>query len=161
MLHRYAQEFDKDYWLKKKAQELHISEKELAKQWSTITKGACEEGILYHNGLEDGIKGSSMFTDAVKYIHNSKGEMITFVDINNINEIVKPLDIYDFKEDSEHKYPQIYSIFQYYLDRDYIIYSEIGAFLIDYLVSDCIDVLSLLEEFCYWGLESQSRRSKI
>ena len=29
MLHRYAQEFDKEYWLKYKAKELHIYEKEL------------------------------------------------------------------------------------------------------------------------------------
>lgn len=146
MLHRYAPEFDKKYWLAYKAKELHISEKELEKQWSTITKEACEEGTRYHNGLEDGIKDSSMFTDAVRYMKNSRGEMITVADIPNINEYVKPLDLIDFKEATENKYPDIYKVFQYYLDRDYKIYSEIGAFLIDYLVSGCIDVLCLRED---------------
>ena len=146
MLHRYAPEFDKKYWLTYKAKELHISEKELEKQWSTITKEACEEGTRYHNGLEDGIKDSSMFTDAVRYMKNSRGEMITVADIPNINEYVKPLDLNDFRDATENKYPDIYKVFQYYLDRDYKIYSEIGAFLIEYLVSGCIDVLCLRED---------------
>lgn len=146
MLHRYAQEFDKEYWLKYKAKELHISEKELEKQWSTITKEAQEEGTRYHNGLEDGIKGSSMFTDAVRYMTNSRGEMVTVADIPNINEYVKPLDIQDFIEATENKYSDIYKVFRYYLERDYKIYSEIGAFLIDFLVSGCIDVLCLRED---------------
>lgn len=146
LLHRYAQEFDKSYWLKQKAKELHISENELEKQWNKITKEACEEGTKYHNGLEDGIKGASMFTDAVRYMRNSKGEMITVADIPNIDEIVKPLDLQDFREATENKYPQIYQVFQYYLDRDYKIYSEIGAFLIDYLLSGTIDVLCLRDD---------------
>ena len=37
LLHDYAPKFDKDYWLKKKAKELHISEKKLEEQWNTIT----------------------------------------------------------------------------------------------------------------------------
>ena len=146
LLHRYAQEFDKKYWLAQKAKELHISESELEKQWNKITKEACEEGTKYHNGLEDGIKGASMFTDAVRYMKNSKGEMITVADIPNIDEIVKPLDLQDFREATENKYPQIYQVFQYYIDRDYKIYSEIGAFLIDYLLSGTIDVLCLRED---------------
>ena len=146
LLHRYKEEFDKKYWLAQKAKELHISEKELEKQWSTITKEACEQGTKYHNGLEDGIKGSSMFVDAIRYMQNSRGEMITVADIPNINEYVKPLDINDFIEATENKYPDIYKVFRYYLDRDYKIYSEIGAFLIDYLVSGTIDVLCLRED---------------
>ena len=55
LLHEYAPKFDKDYWLKKKAKELHISEEKLAQQWETITKEACEQGTSYHNELEDGI----------------------------------------------------------------------------------------------------------
>ena len=37
LLHEYQPKFDKSYWLKKKARELGISQKELAKQWQTIT----------------------------------------------------------------------------------------------------------------------------
>lgn len=146
LLHSYAPEFDKSYWLKRKAKELNISEKRLEKQWTDITKEACEQGTKYHNGLEDGIRGSSMFIDAVRYMTNDKGEMITVADIPNINQYVKQLDIKEFIDATENKYPDIYKTFQYYIDRDYKIYSEIGGFLIDYLVSGCIDVLCLRED---------------
>lgn len=146
LLHEYAPKFDKDYWLKKKSKELHISEEKLAQQWETITKEACEQGTSYHNELEDGIKGNSMFTDAVKYMMKPNGEMITVADIPNINENVKQLDVKEFIDATENKYPDIYNVFNYYIERDYKIYSEIGAFLLDYLVSGTIDVLCLRED---------------
>ena len=34
----YSPKFDKDYWLHKKAKELGITEKELAKRWQDITE---------------------------------------------------------------------------------------------------------------------------
>lgn len=146
LLHRYQKEFDKDYWLKKKSKELHISEDRLAEQWETITKEACEQGTSYHSQLEDGIKSNSMFIDAVKYMIKPNGEMITVADIPNINENVKQLDVKEFIDATENKYPEIYNVFNYYIERDYKIYSEIGAFLLDYLVSGTIDVLCLRED---------------
>ena len=41
---------------------------------------------------------------------------------------------------------QIYNVFNYYTNRGYKIYSEIGSFLIDFLVSGTIDVLCLRED---------------
>lgn len=146
MLHNYAPKFEKDYWLKKKAKELNISPKRLAEQWETITKEACERGTKTHNGLEDGIKGSSMFNNAVQYLMRENGEMITVADIPDINQNIKQLDIYEFKEATENKYPDVYKTFQWYIDRDYKIYAEIGAFLIDYLISGCIDLLFIRED---------------
>ena len=58
LLHGYQPEFDKGYWLKKKAQELHVSEKTLEKQWGKITEEACARGTATHEGLEEGIKSS-------------------------------------------------------------------------------------------------------
>lgn len=145
-IHKYVPEFDKSYWLKFKAKELNISEDRLEKQWNTITEEACKEGTNYHNSLENGIKGASMFVDAVKYKLKPNGEMITVADIPNINEDVKPLDIKDFIEFTENKYPQIYEVFNYYIERGYKIYSEMGAFLIDYLISGCIDALCLRDD---------------
>ena len=158
LLHQYAPEFDKSFWLRQKAKELHISEKKKKKQWNDITKEACEQGTKYHNNLEDGIKGYSMFTDAVKYMMKPNGEMITVADIPNINENVKQLDLKEFIDFTENKYPKIYETFQYYLDRDYKIYSEIGAFLIDYLVSGTIDILCLREDKFVIGDWKTNRR---
>lgn len=146
LLHDYKPKFEKSYWLKKKAKELGISEKQLAAQWQQITDEACERGTNTHNSLEDGIKGSSMFKNAVKHLHRENGEMITIADLPNIDLNIKPLDIVEFKELTQNKYPQIYKIFDYYTNAGYKIYSEIGSFLIDYLVSGTIDVLCIRDD---------------
>lgn len=146
LLHEYQPKFEKNYWLKKKAKELGISEKELAKQWQQITDEACERGTATHNGLEDGIKGISMFQNAVNFLQRENGEMITIADLPNIDLNIKPLDVKEFKEFTENKYPEIYKVFDYYINAGYKIYSEIGGFLIDYLVSGTIDVLCIRDD---------------
>lgn len=146
ILHQYAPKFDKSYWLKKKAKELGISEKRLAEQWQTITDEACDRGTKKHNGLEDGIKGSSMFKEAVKYMIKDNGEMITIADLPNINLNVKQMSVNDFIEITENKYEDIYKLFRYYTDNGYKIYAEIGAFLIDFLISGTIDVLLIRDD---------------
>lgn len=146
LLHNYQPKFNRDYWLEKKSKELHISKDRLAKQWDTITAEACERGTDTHNGLEDGIKDNSKFKEAVRYTLANDGSMITVADIPNINMNVKPLDIKGFIEATENKYPEIYKVFDYYTNAGYTIYSEVGAFLIDFLTSGCIDVLCLRDD---------------
>lgn len=81
-----------------------------------------------------------MFKSAIQYLNNiSDGRVVTVADIPFFK--AKPLDIEKFKEATNNKYPEIYRVFQFYIDRGYIIYSEIGAFLIDYRLSGTIDVL--------------------
>ena len=143
LLHDYKSAFDKSYWLKKKAQELGISEARLAKQWQDITDEACARGTKTHNGLEDGIKDSSMFRKAIQYMMRDNGEMITVADIPDINMNVKELDVKEFIDATDNKYPEIYRVFNYYTNAGYKIYSEIGAFLIDFLISGTIDVLCI------------------
>ena len=138
----YSPKFDKDYWLHKKAKELGITEKELAKRWQDITNEACTRGSHTHNGLEDGIKGSSMFKDAIKYLNQVEtGRCITVADIPNLK--ARPLDIEKFKEATNNKYPKIYEVFDFYVTRGYTIYSEIGVFLPSLLISGTIDVLAI------------------
>ena len=146
LLHSYQPVFDKKYWLKKKAKELGISEKRLEEQWQSITDEACERGTKTHNNLEDGIKGSSMFKKAVKHMIKEDGEMITIADLPNIDLNIKQLDIKEFIDATENKFPKIYEIFNYYTNAGYKIYSEIGGFLIDYLVSGTIDVLCIRDD---------------
>lgn len=146
LLHDYKPVFNKSYWLKKKAKELGISEARLAKQWQDITDEACARGTKTHNGLEDGIKGSSMFKEAVKHMIKPNGEMITVADLPDINLNVKQLKVNEFIELTENKYPKIYEVLTYYTNVGYKIYAEIGAFLIDYLVSGTIDVLCIRDD---------------
>ena len=145
LLHEYQPKFDKSYWLRKKSKELGISQKELARQWQTITDEACERGTNTHNGLENGIKGSSKFKNAVEHLRRPNGQMITVADLPNINLNIEPLKLEDFIQLTEGKYPDIYNVFKYYTNKGYKIYAEIGCFLIDYLISGTIDVLLINE----------------
>lgn len=138
----YVPAFDKKYWLHRKSNELGISEKSLARRWQNITDEACDRGNKTHNGLEDAIKQGSMFSDAIKYLTNTKtGRCITVADIPAL--IPKPLDLSYFIELTNNRYEEIYRVFQFYIDRGYTIYSEIGSFLIDYKLSGTIDILCI------------------
>lgn len=142
LLHKYAIEFDKKFWLREKSKELGISKQEVAKRWQDITDESCKRGNKTHNYLEDNIREVSMFNKAVKYLTDRKsGQMITIADIPYLN--IKPLDINAFIKSTDNRYPEIYNVFKYYTDNGYAIYSEIGTFLIDFLISGTIDVLAI------------------
>ena len=146
LLHEYAPKFDKKYWLKKKAAELGISEKKLEQQWKDITEEACARGTRTHNGLEDGIKTTSMFYDAIQHIPRKDNTMTTVADINTIDQYIKPIVLDEFIKFTENKYPKVYEIFDYYITNGYKIYSEIGVFLPNLLISGTIDILLLRED---------------
>ena len=138
----YYNHFDADYWAHKKAREQGKSEKQIRAEWDRIKDEACERGTSTHNGIEDAIKSVSKFKEAIKYLEEVKsGRCITIADIPDL--IPRPLDVEEFKVATNNKYPEIYRVFDFYTERGYIIYSEIGAFLIDYLISGTIDI------FCY------------
>lgn len=141
----YTPKFDKKYWLRKKSRELGISSKELERQWQAITDEACSRGTATHNGIEDAIKENSMFKNAIQYLNQvESGRCITVADIPNL--IPRPLDLDKFKEATHNKYGKIYDVFEFYINKGYTIYSEIGAFLIDYLISGTIDILCIKED---------------
>lgn len=147
ILHNYSPKFDKSYWLKKKSKELGISEKKLEQQWDEIKDEACSRGTDTHNSLEDGIKGTSKFKEAVQYLNRENtGNMITVADIPSFNDNYKILNINDFIELTDNKYPEIYEVFNQYVIRGYKIYAEIGMFLIDWLISGTIDVLLIRDD---------------
>lgn len=146
LLGTYHQPFDKNYWLLKKAKELHKSPKEIAAQWDSIRDEACDRGSLTHNGLETGIKEASMFKEAVRYLDVNTGNMLTVADLPNINLHIEELNIKSFIELTNNKYPKIYEVLQFYINLGYKIYAEIGIFLIDFLISGTIDVLLLRED---------------
>lgn len=138
----YYNHFDADYWAHKKAREQGKSEKQIRAEWDRIKDEACERGTATHNGIEDAIKSVSKFKEAIRYLEEAKsGRCITIADIPDL--IPRPLDVEEFKDATQNKYPEIYRVFDFYTERGYTIYSEIGAFLIDYLISGTIDI------FCY------------
>lgn len=147
LLHKYAPEFDKAYWLRRKSKETGLSEADIAKNWKDITDESCARGSKTHNYLEDGVKDVSKFAQAIRYITNLKsGQMTTVADLGDIHDYVVPLDIELFKANTGGRYPEIYKVFKYYTDNGYKIYAEIGIFLPEYLVSGTIDVLCIRED---------------
>ena len=142
LIHDYYNNFDAAYWAHKKAREQGKSEKAILAEWDRIRDEACSRGTKTHNGLEDAIKEVSKFKKAIQYLTDTtSGRVITIADIPAL--IPQPLDVDKFIEATDNKYPEIYRVFKFYTDKGYIIYSEIGAYLMDYLVSGTIDI------FCY------------
>ena len=138
----YYNHFNADYWAHKKAKEQGKSEKQIRAEWDRIKDEACERGTKTHNGIEDAIKEVSKFKNCIRYLNDtSSGRVITIADVPAL--IPTPLNIEEFKDATQNKYPEIYRVFDFYTEKGYIIYSEIGAFLIDYLISGTIDI------FCY------------
>ena len=142
LIHKYVNAFDEKYWLRRKAKEQGVSEKEIKKQWDRIKDESCKRGTAKHNGIEDAIKDVSQFKDAIKYLTMMEsGRCVTVADIPNL--IPKPLDVERFKEATGNKYEEIYRVFDFYIQRGYTIYSEIALFLMDYLISGTIDILCI------------------
>ena len=138
----YYNHFDADYWAHKKAREQGKSEKQIRAEWDRIKDEACERGTKTHNGIEDAIKEVSKFKNCIRYLNDTdSGRVITIADVPAL--VPTPLNIEEFKDATQNKYPEIYRVFDFYTERGYTIYSEIGAFLIDYLISGTIDI------FCY------------
>ena len=137
----YVSKFDAKYWARKKAKEQGVSEKEILRQWDRIKNEACDRGNVTHNGIEDAIKDVSKFKEAIQYLQQTDGRCITLADIPNLTPT--PLDIEKFKEATDNKYSEIYRVFEFYIERGYTIYSEIGVFDPYLLLSGTIDI------FCY------------
>ena len=139
LIGNYCPKFDAKYWAHKKAREQGVSEKEILKQWDKIKNEACDRGTNTHNGIENAIKDVSKFKEAIQYLQQVGGRCITVADIPNL--IPTPLDVDKFKEATENKYEEIYRVFQFYTERGYTIYSEIGVFDPELLISGTIDIL--------------------
>lgn len=138
----YVPKFDAKYWAHKKAKEQGVSEKEILRQWDKIKNEACDRGTITHNGIENAIKDVSKFKEAIKYLQQIEGgRCITLADIPALTPV--PLDVDKFIEATENKYPEIYRVFQFYTEKGYTIYSEIGVFDPALLISGTIDI------FCY------------
>jgi hypothetical protein len=134
----YVPKFDADFWAHKKAIEQGVSEREIKRQWERIKNEACSRGNFKHNMFEDAIKEVSKFKNAIKYLEQAGGRCITIADLPEL--IPTPLDIEEFKAATDYKYDKIYDVFKFYTDRGYIIYSEIGVFDPELLISGTIDL---------------------
>lgn len=149
LLHKYNIPFDSEYWAKRKAREQRTSVKHIKQKWETITNIACKRGSSKHDALEHGVKGTSKFQKAIQYLQSpdmSGSRMFTMTDVisfygqgSNIGEI----DIETFRAKIGHKYPTIQNTVEFYNDKGYHFYAEVGIFWFEMLVSGMIDLLAV------------------
>ena len=50
---KFKQEFDSEFWSKKKAKERKITQEEILKEWKDKSDYACEKGTLFHEYAEN------------------------------------------------------------------------------------------------------------
>lgn len=120
--------------------------KQLLAEWKHISKVACNIGNAKHEYLELSIKNSNNFFSIfnTRYTNiNSKGYVTLFTidDIKKNPEVGKLNLQYFIDCGVKDKYPQIFHIIKTLVLDGWNVYSEVGVFNVDYLISGLIDVL--------------------
>lgn len=151
LIHKYVNEFNKEEiakacerigknpnhkdYLKYK----NKSAKQILKEWELETKRACDKGTDKHNFLENAVKSSSGYnkTDS-GYIQDQIYTIDDIIDRHNYGKL--NLD-YFIETGINEKYPQIFAVIKHFVGKGYNIYSEIGVYSFQYLVSGLIDIL--------------------
>lgn len=91
----FVKPFDREYWLKKKAAKLNISEEELAAQWKEKADISTCSGTLFHKYMEESLAG--------KYFVPQVDTELSFKDKVTANlELLLPIGE-KFIEDTKHK----------------------------------------------------------
>jgi hypothetical protein len=146
LLNDYIPKFDRDKWLAFGSRDLGVTQKELSDRWENITTESQQRGTAMHEVLENGIKDYSMFHNAVKYLKEiNSGRMVTVQDIAELSNRVETLDMELFMASTDYRYPNIYKNLNTLIDMGYRIYSEIGVYLQEALISGCVDVPCISE----------------
>ena len=103
-------------------------------QYDVYTKSLKEATVKHQGEIIDFV---NTFFVGTKAIIEGTDRKLYRINIDNLKVIEK------FKEATNNKYSEIYRVFEFYINKGYTIYSEIGAYLMDYLISGTIDI------FCY------------
>lgn len=125
----YEIPFDREYWLKYKAEKLNVSENELSKEWETITEEACIKGRNKHEYLEESVnkfysKGSSLC--------RGEGKILS--------------EDYLIKSDLRERHADIFYYLIDLINKGFILYSEKRIYNYQLGVCGTIDVLAVREK---------------
>lgn len=142
VIHDYVPVFDARKHARTQSIKTGESVESILAKWKHINKEAVNKGNLKHNELENYVKFTSKFYNAVKYIQTNDGRLRCFsikdlLDANDVGE----MNIGDFEEKLNGQYPVILKTIKYYVDKGYKIYSEINVFNPLFLISGTIDIL--------------------
>jgi hypothetical protein len=115
---------------------------QIKNEWEKAKVDGCERGNIRHDYLEDIVKRSNGY----KKIEGSlfiNDRIYTIPDILD-NPSYGRVDLDYFKSTGlEDKYPTIYKAIESLVKAGYFIYSEIGVYNSDFLISGLIDILAI------------------
>ena len=117
--------------------------KGLIKEWQAKADKACDIGNTKHNYLEKGVKSSSGFNSVFtsRYANIDTVRLYTIEDILNDHNYGSLNLSYFVKYGIKDKYPKIYNLIEKFVNDGWKIYSEIGVFDFELLVSGLVDIL--------------------
>lgn len=120
------------------------SKKQILWEWEQETIKACEKGTIKHNFLELAIKESNGYKrNAQGFINDRIYTIDNIVAKHNYGRL--KLEYFDQKGVKE-KYPSIYELIKGFTQLGYKIYSEIGVYDSDNLISGLIDILLVKDD---------------
>lgn len=119
--------------------------KQILAKWQDAGDVGRKIGNTKHNYLEEGVKSSNGFYDVFKTRYSSRDNnavrLYTIEDIMD-NHNYGDLNLAYFeKHGIKDKYPKIYNILENFVNDGWKIYSEIGVFDFDNLISGLVDLL--------------------
>lgn len=132
--------------------------KQLLKEWDDITQTALDKGNRKHNYLEDVIKESNQYKRVEgKFIED---RIFTIPDIVD-NPIVGQITIGKLRElGLDSKYPIIFGIIEGFVLDGWRLYSEIGVYSSEHLISGLIDLL-LVKDDMFFIIDWKTNRAPI
>lgn len=114
--------------------------------WKATTESACEKGSIIHDELENSIKEVSVFKDAVKslrtYDPDDMSRLFTLDDVMEM-DYIKPVDPNKFYESVGYKYDIIQKTIEWYVDKGFYLFAELGIYDEKRLISGMIDLLAI------------------
>jgi len=136
----------------------------ILKLWKDMNTTALNKGNRIHNYLEDAVKKASGYKiiDG-KYINDKIYTVNNVEEALGLNEHVGELDLDFFVEHGiADKYPRIYKLISIYVSMGYRIFSEIGIFDPELLISGLIDILFInFNERTFMILDWKTNSQKI
>lgn len=143
LIENFKKPFDKNYWSKVKARQLHTTQKEILHRWNTITKDSINKGNSKHDYLENSI---DLFTGIdIKKKLSVKTTGKELIEIFTINHILTGNPFYEVNinklyDQLYNRYPLIYQLINHFYLQEYKIYSEVCVFSEELQIAGKIDL---------------------
>ncbi len=132
--------------------------KQLMKEWQQITNIALDKGNEKHNYLEDIIKESNGYKRVkTKFI---KDRLFTIPDIVRNPKVGRVYKDDLVKLGIGDRYPTIHNLICTFIDNGWKLYSEIGVYNTDFLISGLIDLL-LVKDNDFFIIDWKTNKSPI